>query len=330
MGGRALPRPCTLVPMRITARFAAVVAALCLLSASGTTQAEDDEQTAEARRLYGEAKKLMGAKQYREAAVAFEAAGRLKTNAVAYYTAAQAWELAADAARAADAYALALATPKLNDAQSSKSEERLTELEKQVGSVKVKGAQGTRVRIDDHMELGAPATLHAGAGEHTLVITRADGSSETRKLAFEAGKSIEVDTGAEPELQPETEKVKRVTLSETRKAPVDEPSTGPSPWKTVGFIGIGAGVAALGGALVLGLSAKDAEDTYKKRPTRETLDHAKGLESSTNIMLVVGGVITAVGVTLVVWPAKKQHKPSADTALSLHLTPTGVSAGARF
>ena len=152
------------------------------------------------------------------------------------------------------------------------AQEGLTELEKQVGSVKVKGAQGTRVRIDDHMELGAPATLHAGAGEHTLVITRADGSSETRKLAFEAGKSIEVDTGAEPELQPETKKVKRVTLSETRKAPVDEPSTGPSPWKTVGFIGIGAGVAALGGALVLGLSAKDAEDTYKKRPTRETLD----------------------------------------------------------
>lgn len=316
--------------MRIRARFAAIVAALCLLSASSTTRADDDEQTAEARRLYGEAKKLMGGKKYQEAALAFEAAGRLKSNAVAYYTAAQAWELAADPARAADAYALALATPKLNEAQSSKSEERLTALRKELGSVKVRGADGTRVRIDDHMELGTPATLHAGSGEHTLHITRADGSSETRKLAFEPGKTVEVDTEERPEPQPDAPKVKKVTLSETRKAPVDESAKGPSPWKTVGFVGIGAGVAALGGGLVLGLAAKDAEDTYKKRPTRETLDHAKGLESSTNVMLIVGGVLTAAGVTLVVWPSRAPRKPPGDAALNLQITPGGVIAGGRF
>lgn len=315
--------------MRCSTRLAALVAALAVLSAGASLGAEDDAQTAEARRLYGEAKKLMGDKKYKDAALAFEAAGRLKANAVALYTAAQAWELAGEPARAADAYALALVTPKLNDAQKQKSEERLGELVKELGVVAVNGDEGTRVRLDDHMEVGVPAKLHGTPGEHKLYVTRADGSSDERKLSFEAGKSVEVDADERPEPQPEAPKVKKVKLSESRKVPVDEPAKGPSPVKTLGFVGIGAGVAALGGGVLLGLSAKDAEDTYKKRPSQETLDHAKGLETSTNIMLIAGGVLTAVGITLVVWPSKKE-RPPAESALTLRLGPGAVTAGGRF
>jgi len=310
--------------------LAALFTALAMLSTPRVAHAQDDAQTAEARRLYGEAKKLMGDKKYKDAALAFESAGRLKANAVALYTAAQAWELAGEAARAADAYALALATPKLNDAQKQKSEERLGELSKELGVAAVNGDEGTRVRLDDHMEVGVPAKLHASAGEHTLHITRADGGSDTRKLTFEAGKSLEVDADERPEAQPDAPKVKKVKLSESRKVPVDDSPKGPSAWKTVGFIGIGAGVAALGGGVLLGLSAKDAEDTYKKQPTRETFDHAKGLESSTNIMLITGGVLTAAGVTLVVWQSLKKEKSPAQTSLRVTLGPSAVVAGGRF
>lgn len=315
--------------MRFSTPFAASFALLAVLSAGVDARAEDDAQTAEARRLYAEAKKLMGDKKYKDAALAFEAAGRLKANAVALYTAAQAWELAGEPARAADAYALALATPKLSDAQAQKSEERLAELRKELGTLAVNGDEGTRVRLDDHMEQGVPAKLHATPGEHTLHVTRKDGSSDERKLSFEAGKSSEIDADDRPEPQPEAPKVKKVKLSESRKVPVEEPSKGPSAMKTLGFVGIGAGVAALGGGVLLGLSAKDAEDTYKKQPTRETFDHAKGLETSTNIMLIAGGVLTAAGITLVVWPAKKE-KPPAATALDVRVGPGSIVAGGRF
>ncbi|MBK7580389.1 MAG: hypothetical protein IPI67_09315 [Myxococcales bacterium] len=309
---------------------AALAACVVLCSASGAF-ADDDAQTAEARRLYAEAKKLMGDKKYSEAALSFEAAGRLKTNAVALYTAAQAWELAREPGRAADAYALALVTPKLNEAQKQKSEERLAELRKDLGTASVSGDDGTRVRLDDHMELAVPTKLHGIPGEHTLAIVRSDGTSDSRKLKLEAGKTVEVDADERPETKPDKPKVKRVELAETRKAPVEEKkSTGPSPLKTLGFVGIGAGVAALGGAVLLGLSAKDAEDTYKSRPSRETLDHAEGLESKTNIMLIAGGVLTAVGVTLVVWPSKKQEKAPDQAALTLRVGPASVLAGGQF
>ena len=314
--------------MRITARIAAIAAALLVLAASGAAAADDDDQTAEARRLYGEAKKLMGAKKYQDAALAFEAAGRLKNNAVAYYTAAQAWELANEAARAADAYALALVTPKLSDAQKQKSEERLVELRKELGVVNVKGDSGTRARIDDHTLIPRPAALHGAAGSHTLVIARPGGAEGTQKVELLAGKSLDVDAAEQPEPQPDAPKVKKVRLAEAKKNPVDEPSRGPSPWKTVGFVGIGAGVAALGGGVLLGLSARDAEDTYKKQPTQATLDHAKGLETSTNIMLIAGGVLTAAGVTLVVWPSKRKEQRAAT--LDLRASPGAVLAGGRF
>jgi len=314
--------------MRFRTRLAASLAALCLVTA-GAAHAEDDAQTTEARRLYGEAKKLMGDKKYKDAALAFEAAGRLKANAVALYTAAQAWELAREPARAADAYALALVTPKLSDAQKQKSEERLAELERELGTASVAGDEGTRVRLDDHMEVAVPAKLHGTAGEHALHVIRSDGSSDERKITLEAGKKLEVDADERPEPQPTAPKVKKVKLSESKKVPVDEQAKGPSPWKTVGFVGIGAGVAALGGGILLGLSAKDAEDTYKKQPTRETLDHAKGLETSTNIMLIAGGVLTAAGITLAVWPAKKE-KAAAQTELGLSVGPGALYAEGSF
>ncbi|MFO0565397.1 MAG: hypothetical protein U0263_07030 [Polyangiaceae bacterium] len=291
-------------------RRVGLVVALACIAASAPAWADDDA-TAEARRLYGEAKSLMGEKKYREAALAFEAAGRLKANAVALYTAAQAWELAQEPARAADAYALALTTPKLNDSQRQKCEERLAELRKELGTISANGDEGTRVRLDDHMEVAVPGKVHASAGEHTLHIARADGTSDARKLSVEAGKNQDVDVDEKAEPQPNAPKVKKVQLSEPRKVPVEERRSPSSAWKTVGFISIGAGVAGLAGGALLGLSAKDAEDTYKADPTRKTYDHAKGLETRTNVMLIAGGVLTVAGGSLVIWQSTKKERPAA-------------------
>lgn len=306
-----------------------LLAAACLTPVAAAAQ--DEAQLAEARRLYNEAKKAMTDKRYQEAALAFEAASRIKANAVSLYTAAQAWELAGDMARAADAYALALSTPQLSDAQAKRSGERLGELQKTLGIVVASGKDGTRVRLGDHMELSVPAKLHGTPGEHEIVITRSDGSSDTEKVKLEAGKTVELDTEEREEPDGAAAKPREeVKLSEPVKRPM-EVSTDSGPWKTIGWVSLGAGIAGLGGAALLGLSAKDAEDTYKKSPTRSTFDHAKGLESKTNIMLIAGGVLTAGGIGLLIWggPKKTQEKP-VETALELKLGPSHIAAEGRF
>ncbi|MGE0322455.1 MAG: hypothetical protein AB7S68_09130 [Polyangiaceae bacterium] len=301
-----------------------------LFSAPVCAQGMSESETkAEAARLYNEAKKALSEERYRDAATNFEAASRLRPHAVALYTAAQAWELAGEKARAADAFALALATPKLNESQAARARERLDALEQELGVVSVLGEDTTRVQLDDHSEFKAPATLHASDGSHVLLILRADGSVERRNLEVKAGEVLEVDAEAKAE-EPPKEAPKPKPLAEPQLKPVrEEPEPKESPWKTVGFITAGAGVASLLGGVLLGLSAQDAETAYKAGPTRESFDHAKGLESKTNIMLIAGGVLTAAGVTLIVWQPGASEG-GAQGKMSVGLGPAQLWAKGNF
>jgi hypothetical protein len=308
-------------------RWLLIAFAALALSRPGLAQQPDDA-SGEARRLYTEARKAMSDKKYGEAALGFEAASKLIPHAVALYTAAQAWELAGEPARAADAYARALATPKLNESQAERSRERLAALEQQVGTVVITGGESTRVQIDDQIEVTAPARLHGVAGDRTLTITRADGSVERRAIDLIAGESIEVDIDATQEAAaPEAAPKRVVPLSQPAMQPVRVERRS-STLQTVGFVTMGAGLAALGGAVVLGLSAKDAEETYRSSPTRATFDHAKSLETRTNVMLVVGGVMTSAGVGLVVWQSLSSGKERA--ALGLRAGPATLAAEGSF
>lgn len=318
--------------------FQLLLSFACLLTPALAPAQEDDPPPAgddannsatEARRLYTEAKKALSAKKYSEAALGFEAASRIKAHAVALYTAAQAWELAGERARAADAYSRALSTPQLSESQTERSKERLESLEKELGTAKVIGKSGTKILLDDHMEMTVPATVHGSPGAHVLSVTLPDGNTEKRALNFIAGQSQEVNLDEAPEPQPNMPSPKPVKLAEPKKQPVKAEPRRPSPfWKTVGFIATGAGVAALGGAILVGTSAKDAEDTYKAKPSRETFDHAKGLETRTNILLIGGGVLTAGGIGILVWQATKGSENRA--AVRVNVGPSDVSFQGAF
>jgi hypothetical protein len=306
-----------------------IALALLALSSAALAQQPDEASAAEARRLYTDARKAMSDKKYSEAALGFEAASRLVPHAVALYTAAQAWELAGEPARAADAYARALATPKLNESQAERSRERLAALEQLVGTVVITGSESSRVQLDDHMEVNAPARLHGAAGERTLTITRADGTPERRAVSLVAGDSIEVDVDAREEVAaPEAPAKQVVPLAPPARQPIKVEQRSPSAWQTVGFVTTGAGLAALGGAVLFGMSAKDAEETYRKAPTRATFDHAKSLETRTNVLFVVGGVLTTAGVGLVVWQALSPGQERA--ALSVRAAPGSLIAEGSF
>lgn len=288
--------------------------------------AQVDENTKKARRLYAEATQAFEAQRYPEAARGFEAAHQLRPHAVALYTAAQAWEAAGETARAADAYELALATPTLEPKRLKRARKKLADLRRRLGIVIASGDEGLRVRLDDHMAFEVPARLHGAPGLHSLSIIRKDGTIEQRSVTLRAGESVKINANPRP-----TE----VPLAPPRKNPVrviqvESSSSSDRAWKVAGYATAGAGLAGLAGAAVLGLSANDAEDAYRRSPTQATFDHASDLERRTNIMLAVGGALTAAGVGIIVWqsvrPKKERHVPSAK----LGVGPGGVFAQGRF
>jgi hypothetical protein len=95
----------------------------------------------------------------------------------------------------------------------------------------------------------------------------------------------------------------------------------------VGFISTGVGAGVLGSGLVLGLAANDAEDVYVAHPSLDTRKHALSLQRATNVTLVVGGVLTLAGVTLVVLDSRKKERPEHATSRSLGVRITASDGG---
>jgi hypothetical protein len=301
--------------------------ALVLVALAGALRAEPADPNVErARELYAQARRAFQEERYREAAFGFEAASKLHPHAVALYTAAQAWELAGERPRAADAYARALELPGLSDNQTARARERLAVLTPELGVVLVTGDAATQVQLDEQMQMTLPARLHGTPGAHTLVIVYADGGTDRQAVMLERGMSVERSAAkAAPAEQPRI-----IPLAEPRKHGVhlEDEQPRPFPWFGIGLVTTGAGVASLGGAIVLGSAAKDAESTYKAAPTRETLDHARSLETSTNVMLVIGAVLTAGGAGIVVWQATR--KPAETGQIEVRAAPGGVGVKGRF
>lgn len=314
------------------------VLGVALSTAGGALAADNSNKMAEARHLYSEARKAFREHKYRDAALGFEAASKLHPAGVALYTAAQAWELAGDSTRAADAYARALTTPKLSNSQTERAKSRLAALEKNLGTVTVKGPSTTTAQLEDRIQLPLPAVLHGKPGEHTLTLKSADGMTEQRKLTLTAGQHMSVDAQPKPAPAPppkpkeQPKPPKKVKLAPPAKHPVEEKASGgSSTLETVGWVATGAGVAAILGGVVLGTSAKDAAHTFDATPSQATYDHAMGLETKTNVMLIAGGAVTAIGVGLVVWQSTKgQEHPEKSARVEVKATPNGIWAEGSF
>jgi hypothetical protein len=293
---------------------------------SGAQSGADPAALERARKLYDDARTSFEDERYREAALGFEAASKLDPHALSLYMAGQAWELGGEQGRAADAYARALVTPGLTRLQLESAKERLEALVMTLGVVVLRGEPSTRVQLDDHMALSLPARLHGEPGEHTLLLLHPDGTVERRSLTLIRGETLAVDTRTSAS---RTGEEKLIRMSEPRLIPVSSESESDDGglWTTAGWVATGAGVSAFVGASVLGLAANDAEATFQARPSRETYDHAKTLETSTNVMLAAGVLLSGAGVGIIIWQgAQERRKASVD----VRLLPSGAALGGRF
>lgn len=292
-------------------------------SAGADERPPEDDLNAEARERYRLGSEALAAQRYVEAALHFETASSKNPHAVAWYMAAEAWERASRPERAADALARALEVPGLSADLAAKVKPRLALLERTMGTLVLGGASSYRAALDGGALVAPPARLHGLPGTHTLNVVPPDKERFRREVVLTAGGEVtfalgeeEDDRGA-PTLPPPTT-IERVVEREV-------PTPG-EPRRYVGFMVTGLGVASVVGGLLLGASALDARDAYKTSRTQDAYDHVRSVQAWSNVTLAVGGVLTAAGLALILWPSERDPKQ----ATSLRVTPGGASLGGTF
>ncbi len=316
-------------------RVPAVLLAAAIASlATHAHAADDDAQAAadpaqEARQQYQAGMQAYQAKRFVEAALHFEAAAAQKPHAVTIYTAALAWEQANRPERAADDFVRALDVPGpgLSAAQTQNAHDRLTSLEKTMGTLEVIAPDGWRVQIDSNTEVNAPAHLHALPGMHALASRGATGPVQRRDVALEAGKTLHVEVSPAPPPAPVGATKPEPTPDATEEQPVAQTHAAHTfELRRVIGVGVaGVGVGALGAGVLLGVNALSARDAYNAAPSRAGYDHASSLSTWTDVALIAGGVLVAGGVALAIWPAPRSAATAkTEPAISLVPTPTGA------
>jgi hypothetical protein len=314
--------------------FRRFLSILALLFIVGAPYARADD-AAEARRRYNEGKAALEAGRYREAALHFEATGRLRKHAAAPYAAAMAWDKAEEPARAADNFHRALELPGLNNKSKKEAKERLELLEQSLGTVVVSGPEELVVQFEGSTEANPPARLHASPGINTLLVAR-DENIERRDVKLNAGEVVELDV-TEPIAEPEPEPPPPASASATPEPPPPPPvvevdTDSKQTRKIIGYSAMGAGVLSAGVAVTLGFKTMSARDDFEAERTQGSFDDAKQLRTWTNVAWAGAVVLGGVGAALVFWPTNDDDQRSSqeDTGVSLSATPTGVQLGGSF
>jgi hypothetical protein len=107
---------------------------------------------------------------------------------------------------------------------------------------------------------------------------------------------------------------------------LDQPSSG-SNLPVIGYVTAGVGLLAVAAGVVTGLKVQSEEKSAKKRLSNDPdlcigidcrssadgeFDDARSLATTTNVLLIGGGILTAAGVVLIVLGSDSKDSPDAE------------------
>jgi hypothetical protein len=279
-------------------RFAfAWAIALALLAAPAVAQNQPANSTELAQQRFREAIEAYTEGRYSAAASLFDAADRLAPHPSTRYNAATAWEQAGEAARAATGYDAALAIASLDEARRKVAEERLAALKQGLGRVRVQRPLGAFVTVDHVQHVPVPTTFYLTPGSYELTVDY-QGKSSQSPLTIVAGREQELELDF-PEPQAAAPAAPREAFQ-----PLPPASPPGDVWltqKTWGWVGVGAGVALTGAAIVLGVRALAARDEFvaSGNTDAEARDDASDLRLASNVLWGSAAVVGVTGLVLV-------------------------------
>jgi hypothetical protein len=259
----------------------------CALLA-GTAHAQGDRDVAAEAFRAGES--AYARRDYVTAARSFEAAHRLAPHPFASYNAGLAWQAAKDLPRAADAFAVALATEGLEPAQRADADKRLATLRRSLGRLLVTGAAGTTVSLAHAQQRPTPTEIHLPPGSYVLEVVTSDGAATKRDVRLVAGAAVDVDipAPAPPIVAPPP-------------PPPPPDGGGPSGHVVAGILVLVGAAGAAGAAVGTGVAALDARDAFDASFHLDAgaRDRAATLRTAANVCWAAAGALAVTGVVVI-------------------------------
>ncbi len=316
----------------------------CFLCICSAVSAEDTSVDKEAKAAFSEGLEFFRSEKYTEAASSFRRAYNIKPNWKILYNVGQSYAASKNHGLALEAFDryLSKGGDDVSDMRQEEVVAELARLRNIVGSLEVEAPMNSMVLVDD-IERGRtplPGALKVAAGvNHSVLIEYMGDVILSRIVRVSSGDTAIVsvavpnDTAAVASAVPEDlpsevvdEKEKdEVEKKESTTKPSEVEKEKPSPLKTVGWVMVGVGAAALAGGAVTGImtttKAGDLEDRCPDQncpgeSEKELRDSVDALALTTDILLPVGGAIAVTGVVLLIIGYRNAEK-EAGSAVSV-------------
>ncbi len=308
------------------------VTATLLSLATRSAWAQSPEEVATDR--FKQAVEAYARKDFRAAAIAFESAEAAVPAGATAYNAALAWVAAGEPVHAANDFAAAIELGRLTAVQVVDAGQRLEALEKEVGHLDIMGPPAARAAVDGVGEVPLPSHVRVAPGPHSVSMTRADGSTDVRRVHVARGASARIDfvqpPAPEPPVTPPVVAAPPPPLA--RESAPPPPSRPPAfPQRTLGWSGLGAGVGLSVTAIVLGVVGLNAKNDFVTGGDHDQSlhDRAVTLRTLTNVCWVGAGLIGAGGVVLLV-TAPKAAASESKAGATLRVGATGLTFAGSF
>ena len=218
----------------------------------------------------------------------------------------------------------------LEAALASKGVQQLTVLSRPLGAT---------VIVDEQPVGVTPYTGQLAPGPHKVVLSLRGYADSEHKLELPADRAQELDIPLVP--GGATAAPTPVGVPGTPAAPAGGPPVAATPapkpaskpqFGILPWVGLGAGVAALGGSLGFELARRSAEKAAHSDDVQITYkaerDRAESRQTTARVLAVVGGALAVTGGTLLVIQLSSRDS-SADTSARLNLgcLPGGCNVG---